>query len=62
MLGGNDMAILLITVGVILVYISTGMMVIDFIKTNKKHLRYYDYIVAFIPMIRVFYMMIVEED
>lgn len=56
------MAILLITVGVILVYISTGMMVIDFIKTNKKHLRYYDYIVAFIPMIRVFYMMIVEVD
>lgn len=56
------MAILLITVGVILVYISTGMMVIDFIKTNKKHLRYYDYIVAFIPIVRTIYMMIVEED
>ncbi len=52
------MAILLITVGVILVYISTGMMVIDFLKENKKHLKYYDYIVAFIPVVRVFRMMI----
>lgn len=56
------MAILLIYVGFALVYISTGMMVIDFLKENKKHLRYYDYIVAFIPVVRVFRMMIVEVD
>ena len=56
------MGILLIYVGFALVYISTGIMVIDFTKTNKKHLRYYDYIVAFIPVVRVFHMMIVEAD
>ncbi len=56
------MTMLLIYVGFALVYISTGMMVIDFIKANKKHLRYYDYIVAFIPVVRVLRMMIVEVD
>lgn len=56
------MVMLLIYVGFALVYISTSVMAMDFIKANKKHLRYYDYIVAFIPVVRVFRMMIVEVD
>ena len=56
------MAILLIQVGVVLVYISTGIMVLDYLKTNKKKIKKHDYILAFIPIIRVFYMMIEIED
>lgn len=54
-------AILLIQVGVVLVYVSTIGMCLNFIKKCKRKIGIGDYIIACIPAIRVFYM-IAEVD
>ena len=62
MLGGNDMAILLITVGVILVYISSVVMVLEKIREKRK-LLWFDWIIAFVPIVRVIHLSLeIEED
>ena len=62
MLGGNDMAILLITVGVILVYISSVVMVLEKIREKRK-LLWFDWIIAFVPIVRVIHLSReIEED
>lgn len=50
------MADLLIKIGLMLTYISSTFIIFDTLKMNKTKLKYYDYIIVFIPIIRSLYI------
>jgi hypothetical protein len=56
-LGGNDMGIILILIGLFFIYMSTTMWFFMYMEHERK-LKMLDYIIGFIPIVRTIYMMI----
>lgn len=49
-----------VMIGFILIYVNSGIVVLEHIREDKK-LKWFDFIIAFIPIVRVLYMMIKIE-
>ena len=49
-----------VTIGIALIYISPVIIILEHIRENRK-LKWFDFIIALIPIVRTIYMMIEIE-
>ena len=62
MLGENRMGTIFIIIGLFCVYLSETLWVIMYAKSEKNKMRWLDYIVCCIPVLRTIYLLVEVEE
>lgn len=56
------MSLKILFIGVLLLYLSSWGMYVDYLYHFKKQFKWYDVLISFVPIVRAMYLVLVVED